>query len=240
MSHTYRFFGDRGQQGDWELRADEIKHLINVLRLNVGEKIELATGRGWVARATITARTKSKIEFTKDSEVFSDLSSDPVILILGSIKPKDMDDVIPALSEIGVDHFIVYQQAETNKKRLNDKKSDRYDRIIESATKQCKRSWSLGLELTSSLEEAVTRAAELTSSKNLFILEPGVSQAFITAEYSGSGGVLVVGGEKGLLKEELAHLAKQAYRQVHIGAHVLRARTAAVVGAAELLAKGRM
>ena len=101
MSHTYRFFADRLSPGLWQLEDEEAQHALKVLRLENEAVIEVMDGRGLVGVGKLSIETKTKV-FAVDV-VESDTPKDQVCrtIILGALKPGDIDDMIAPLVELG-------------------------------------------------------------------------------------------------------------------------------------------
>ena len=53
MSHIYRFFGEKVNDGTWRLADEEVTHAVKVLRLNDGDLVEVMDGRGLTGHGTL-------------------------------------------------------------------------------------------------------------------------------------------------------------------------------------------
>ncbi len=234
MKHCFRFLGVRTSEKAWELSPSEQNHLQKVLRLKEGESFEVCNQRGWIASCTHKVISKSVIELNVTSESFQKYPPFPCHLLLGVIANKDFDEILPALVEIGISSVTVFGQPGIAKNRLN-RKQDRLERIIDSAVKQCKTGWRMGLEVKDSLESALDGFVDQKLAK--FFLDASAEKRLGGLALSGQGALLVVGGEAGLLACEIDTLTNMGFRAAHLGPNILRARTAAVVAPWEILSR---
>lgn len=243
MGHRFRFIGARGGDGTWRLSGEEARHLGKVLRLDVGAEVEVTDGLGaWaLGRVAQLRATEALIEEVGGAQV-EPRPAAPLIMAIGALKPGGVDEILPALTELGVDRLWIFQQAETAKTRLSDKVVERWRRIVTQAVKQCKRSWVPELETFASLEAVAERAGALGPAVRVALAQGGTETllARLAREGTETPVVVVCGGEKGLSPEEEETLRRAGFSEQRLGPHVLRAVTAAVAAAAVVAAaRGR-
>lgn len=234
MAHQYRFFGEKDASGVWKLEDDEAHHAIKVLRLSDGEMVELVDGKGTVVTGRLVLESKSKAALAEASEVFTPKDSFCRCIVLGALKPGDVDDLIAPVVELGADKLIIFHQTDTAQYRTSDSALDRWQRLIRSAVKQSKRPWSVDIASASSLTAALDLTKDLS---HRWILVPGAKDDLISLLPSASSGVgvsILVGGEKGFTQVEQDQALASGYKPVRLGPYVLRARTAAQAAAAFL------
>ncbi len=231
MAHVYRFFGQKDSSGVWRLEDDEAHHAIKVLRLSGGEVVELVDGKGTVVTGRLVLESKSKAVLTEASELFTQKDPFCRCIVLGALKPGDVDDLIAPLVELGADKIIIFHQSDTAQYRTSDSALDRWQRLARSAVKQSKRPW--GVEMTSA--GSLTAALDLTKDvSHHWILLPGAKDDLISllpSASSGRGVSMLIGGEKGFTLAEQDQALASGYKPVRLGPHVLRARTAAQAAA---------
>ena len=104
-------------------------------------------------------------------------------------------------------------------------------RVAVQALKQCHRSWAMEVELPVRLADLVTDRGETAG----FVADPAGETVDLVPV--GGGAFLVVGPEGGFTAAERDLLTMRGWRPVRLGRHLLRAETAAVVGAALLIAR---
>src|SRR5690606_25255452 len=130
-----------------------------------------------------------------------DANATPFAITLGALKPGHIDDLIPFLSEIGLDELHVFMSEGVAKARLGRKQRERWQRIALQSIKQCKRPWALSIHAHAGLPEMLAQVSERFAARGV-LDEHGQS---LTA--SGADSLLLVcGGEKGFSASEAALL----------------------------------
>lgn len=203
------------------LSSDDQHHLERVLRLRDGEIVTCSDGKGtwaecrWVQQSLVI-----------DGDVHSDEKPEPQLsMAISPVKGDRTDLVIEKLVEIGVDRIVVLAPLDRSVVRwAPDKVShvfDRYSRIIRAAAMQSRRVFLPELVGPARLRDVLDQGAVLA--------EPGGDasvESFTT---------LVIGPEGGFSAEERAMSAAS----FDLGPSILRAETAAMVGAARMVAHWR-
>jgi 16S rRNA (uracil1498-N3)-methyltransferase len=241
VAHRFRFLGEKEPAarglGAWLLGEDEARHAAKILRLQVGDEVEVTNGRGdWaVGRIAELKSSGGRV----DAEVERSDPRPPFALgvAVGALKPGDVDDVIPALAEMGVDHVRVFGQDGAAKARLAEKAQARWTRILEQAIKQCKRAWLPELAVFGSVDELIAATAGGAAKRIVLLPSADATLGELLAaggSKAAAGGAveLVIGGEQGFSEREEALLEAGGYRKAALGSYVLRANTAAVAAAA--------
>lgn len=228
-AHRFRFFGERGEDGVWRLVADDAHHLAKVLRLAEGAEVEVANGRGWWAPGRVTAIRGKEVLVAEDELHEVAAAAWPVIFAVGALKPGAVDEILPALTELGVDEVWVFGQEGAAKVRLADKAVERWQRILVAAVKQCKRAWVPELRVFGSIKDMI---AAVPQGVTRVVLSGETERSLLEVGQGARGLVMVAGGEKGLDVAEETTLREAGFTEARIGGHVLRAVTAAVAAAA--------
>jgi 16S rRNA (uracil1498-N3)-methyltransferase len=226
MAHTYRFFAERVSAGQWRFEDEEATHALKVLRLDAGTVIEVMDGRGMVGVGTLSVESKSKVFAVDVVETMT--AQDPVLrcVILGALKPGDLDDLIAPLVELGCDRVIAFRQDDTPRFRVADGARERWQRLVRAAVKQSKRPVLASIDVVDSLEEAL---ALVEKASHKWILLPGAARDLLTVtqELDGvTGMAALIGGEKGFSAREESTAKSAGFLPVRLGPWVLRARTA--------------
>lgn len=213
------------------LDQQEARHASGALRSKCGDRVVLTDGEGSIAGAELTRCVRSDAVAVID-EVITTVPPRPgPTVALGILHTKAMDWAIQKAVEVGVLSFLPL---------LCDRSQGSYDRACErlehwrrvslQALKQCRRAWKMQIHNPVTIVEVVGGR-----------LKPG----YVADQESVVGGcgvspdlsTLVVGPEGGLTAKELAALKGAGWSTVALGPHVLRAETAAIVGAALLTLK---
>lgn len=215
------------------LEAGEARHLTSALRLGVGDAVVLVDGRGTVAPAVLRTASRARVE----AEVVEIRVEPPpahggVAIALGLLDGRAMDWAVQKCVEVGAGRLIpLLAERSQAGRREATMRGDHWRRISLQAIKQCRRSWAMevGEGLSPSELVAQTRA-----------------ECGVLADRAGAGAaalrpaperVLAVGPEGGFSAAEESLFAVAGWQRLSLGPHVLRAETAAVVGAAVLVGR---
>lgn len=232
MAHLYRFFGDRISDSQWQIDVSEYNHIANVLRLSVGQLVEVCNGKGFWAVGRFEKISKREIQVSAEENFFEESKKQLSEIAVGVLKLQSMDAVVPDLVELGVSKIHIFSQQEVAKSRVNEKVMTRWNRIIEGSMKQCKRAWLPELIVHKSLEEFLSYTSYTESYDRFYAFHEGESLVDRIYKSNKHRVVTVIGGEKGMSPDEVQSLKRAGYEEVSVGSHILKAMTAAVACAA--------
>lgn len=226
MSHRFRFFGSFEGGNQAVLDAEETHHVTRVLRLPLGAEVEVTDGEGRIGRGRLSG-FKPLATVDLDALGVEAQPAWPITVALGALKPGDVDEVLPALVELGANHIVLFLQEGSAKHRLTDKALERWQRIVRSAIKQCKTAYTPSL--TAVADIAPWLAATASTTNGTKILTDAASPLCLWNALATNPGplTLVIGGERGLSEEELQQFAQAGFVSAHMGSNILRAVTAA-------------
>lgn len=203
------------------LLDDDAHHLSRVLRLRDGETVTCSDGNGsWVP----CIWNSGDVEIAGDITVV-DAPSPALTVAIAPVKGDRTDLVIEKVVEIGIDHIIVLSPVERSVVRWASNKvpqvMDRYTRIVRSAATQSRRVFLPTVSGPVSLANV--------TGQGVAFAEPGGTAS------ADSVTTLVIGPEGGFSPSEVAIAPALA----DLGPSILRAETAAIVGAARMVAHWR-
>ena len=238
MQHRFRFIGEWQGDGRWTLSGDEALHLSKILRLPLDTAVEVTDGQGRWAHGVIAAISNRDVTVLSVEPHLEPLPQLLLEFAIGALKPGAVDDILPALTELGIDRVHVFHQQDSAKSRLQPKVIERWQRILVQSSKQCKRAWLPQVAQYDSVAHLTMQLAapsEPTTTQKILLRglpgDPGLPR-LLTAK---TGRVVVVaGGEKGLASAEEQALLDSGYQPASLGPFVLRAVTAAVAAAATM------
>lgn len=238
MQHRFRFMGEMQTEGRWALRGDEALHLTKVLRLPVDTAVEVTDGLGRWALGVVGAISGKDVILVTEGSQLEPRHRLSLEFAIGALKPGAVDDILPALTELGIDHIHVFHQQDSAKARLQSKVVERWQRILVQSTKQCKRAWLPEIHQYDSVAdfvEQVASAGGMPPVDKVVLRGAAVDLALPRLMHLKQGRVIVVaGGEKGLSQGEEQTLLAAGYQPASLGPFVLRAVTAAVAAAATM------
>lgn len=229
-----RFFSDApmivGQTA--MITGAEVRHIRNVLRLSVGDRITLFNGKGQEFQAEISNISSDRVDtMILQSSEPSRESFAEIIIAQAFLKEKKMDDLIRPISELGITRWIPFI-AQRSVARPDDKRlASRYERwnsIARESLKQCRRTKMLEIAPLMSFEQ-ILDIGKSCDIKLIFwenASEPIPNQ--------GDRIMAILGPEGGFSHAEIA-MAKQAkFIPVTLGTRILRSETAAIAAASIL------
>lgn len=222
MSHTFRFLGSRTAERTWTLGEDEARHAGKILRLELGTVVEVADGRGSGCTGTITELKKNSAAIRADDEWQVPAPVRKNALAVGALKPAALDELLPHLVEHGIDVIAVFSQPNVAKFRNNPQQVERWQRIVQSSFKQCKRAWLPEILNLPDIETLLQHFAGWSG----YLLEPSAQHQLLDLPSVSTSQVAIVGGELGLTEGEVEAAARAGFQKVALGTNILRAITA--------------
>lgn len=204
-----------------QLSPDDLHHLKKVLRLRDGESVTCSDGKGkW------RVCSWSSDSVTPNGDIQTEPSPTTRLCVaVAPVKGDRTDFVVEKLVEIGVDDIAILAPLERSVVRwAHDKVAhvmDRYQRIAAAAAMQSRRVFLP--ELTGPVSLANLGGSQMA------LAEPGGSAEWAQVT------TVVIGPEGGFSDKELA----TAPTTIDLGPNILRAETAAIVAAAQMVAHWR-
>jgi 16S rRNA (uracil1498-N3)-methyltransferase len=235
------FFVEGLEEAEVELSETDSRHALRSLRLSPGDEVSVADGRGLVARATLVGERGGRAAL-QVGEVSRVARATPTVSVAMAPPRGDrLSWAVQKLGELGVDEVVVMR----TERSVRDVPTDRVEQIVK--------------RLTSVAREAAMQ------SRRPFVMRVRAGQAFGKCIASDDGGVvlvmaqegerglesvrpagppsvrILVGPEGGWTEDELRAARQSGATLWSLGEGVLRTETAAVVGAALVLARyGRL
>ncbi len=200
-----------------------VHQIKNVLKLKVGEAVDLLDGSGSEARGRIEKITASSIEVSiLETKQESKNKMAKIILCCSILKKENFELVVEKATELGVDEIVPLICDKTVKLSVD---VARLNRIAKEATEQSGRS-------TVPTIGEITKFKDLISRKNgpvLFFDRAG--EKITTSNLKGflaKSMVLCIGPEGGWSENELNLAQKNDAKILNLGETVLRGETAAL------------
>jgi 16S rRNA (uracil1498-N3)-methyltransferase len=215
--------------------AHQIK---NVLRMKLGDRLELLTGDSQVHEAKIIGLAKDRIECEIISSAPAD--SEPKIKITlaqGLPKGRKMDLIVEKCVELGVHQIIPLLTERTVGKEA---KLERWRKIAKEAAEQSKRAIIPEIKSLSKFENVLKLKTEFDLSLIPWELEQKTTlKQALTSNYSLppslSSILLLIGPEGGFSQSEVATAVKAGFVSVSLGPRILRTETAGLAALISIL-----
>jgi 16S rRNA (uracil1498-N3)-methyltransferase len=211
--------------------ADEVgHHLARVMRVRLGDRLRLFDGRGQEGTATVVAVRRGEVE-VEVAQVGAGMREPRCALTLAFALPRGgrTEWIFEHGTEVGVRAFQALRCARSAFQLTEDRRL-RWQRLAQAATGQCDRAHVPEVHEVSSFAQFVQRS-DLPDERFIAVLEGeplGAAQS--------SRAVLLVGPEGGFTEEEVTLAVQHGFSPRSLGPLTLRTETAALVGAARLLA----
>jgi 16S rRNA (uracil1498-N3)-methyltransferase len=211
------------ENGSIRIGGEEHRHLV-VARAEVGEAIEVFDGKGnvWAAVVESIGKREAVARITESRKAEAERIE--VILGLAMIRVGAFELALEKAVEVGVSRIVPFMASRSNPAPGN--RHDRWLRILVEAAKQSKHYYLPVLDLPRTFDETISIAA---ASKIMFAEREGGP---LRPALSGPPVLYLVGPEGGWTDAEMAEARKAGFRLVSLGASILKAETAAIVGGA--------
>ncbi len=221
-------FGDRVT-----LSEQESYHIARVLRLQKDTQIELIDGLGGLFTAVIVdvgrnvaCRIVGQREMVVDTEKVS------LWVGQGLLKGKKMDTPIQQCTELGVARLTPFVSSRCQGRpdeMQGRKKSERWERIVVSACKQCGRAQPMEIDEVIDFSAMLALANQDSGLLRLVFWEEEEKvhlHEVMTADQAIGGVCILLGPEGGFSRSEMAVAKDLGWQTVSLGSCILRAETA--------------
>lgn len=235
----YKFFVQEKQieNNKISINNDDVNHIKNVLRLNIGEQLEISnsdTGESFVCKILDFENSRVNCEII---EKIADVSETNINLhiLQGLPKSDKMEFIIQKCTELGVKEFtpVLFNRCIVKLNGKDEqKKIERWQKISEVAAKQSKRDIVPKINNVIKLDKIIERIKQY----DIIIVayeeekENGIKQELqkINGKENLKIGILI-GPEGGIEKEEIEQLKEAGAKIVTLGKRILRTETAPIV-----------
>jgi 16S rRNA (uracil1498-N3)-methyltransferase len=221
------------------LGSNAVRHVAQVLRMQVGDPLQLFDGSGGEHAAIIRAigRGRVEVEVGAASRISRE-SPLAVMLLQGCARGEKMDFILQKATELGVFRVIPVLTARSGVQldaAAARKRHAHWQGVIASACEQCGRNTLPQLDALSTLATALT----LTTGVRLLLAPDDAAPtlpALITqhAAQIATGVSLLVGPEGGLSSAEIQQAQRAGYLPCRLGPRILRTETAGIAALTSL------
>ena len=229
----HRFFTDKGNISSnfILLQGSDVSHIRKVLRLKVGDQIEVLDGEGSLYLVNLTDISINSIKGEiLSSEQINTESRLMVHLGQSLIKGGGFDIILKKSVELGVNFISPLITERTVVKSGSDKKLSRWKKIIEESSKQCGRS---------SIPEISNKITDLdifcqkTKNSDLKLIfweiEKNKGLRDINPKIIPRSASVLIGPEGGFTAKEVEKARSYGFLSLGLGPRIFRAETAPLV-----------
>jgi 16S rRNA (uracil1498-N3)-methyltransferase len=241
-----RWMADEVTGNTAALVGEHAAHLARVLRAEVGQEFDIATGEE-VRRGTITTISYDRIEFALGAKQHLTLRSGApkITLALAIFKFDRMDWAIEKCTEIGVARIIpvIARRTDAHLASAAVKRRERWQRIVRQASEQSRRPAPPEIAAPVKLKDLggdsvlAAKALRVVLAESLAGSEGDTRLGEILQSHSSvveaeDEVTLAVGPEGGWADGELSWFYEAGWIAASLGETILRAETAAIVATA--------
>ena len=202
----------------------EEHHHLAVARVETGEAIEIFDGKGnvWTALVESSSKRETLVRVKESRKAARDPRE--VILALAIIRIAAFELALEKAVEIGITRIVPFTANRSN--LAPGHRHDRWGRILIEAAKQSKHYYVPVLDEPKTFEQVLS----LPAASRIVFAESGGGP--LKPALKGSPVLYLIGPEGGWTDRELAAARDARFDAVSLGASILKAETAAIVGGA--------
>jgi len=228
------------------LVGEHAAHLARVLRAEVGQEFDIATGEE-VRRGTITTVSYDRVEFALDTKPYHGRRPKPkpfdapqITLALAIFKFDRMEWAIEKCTEIGVARIVpvIARRSDAHLAAAAVKRQERWRRIVRQASEQSRRSAPPEVAAPVKVRDLAAPGVLPGGALTRVVLAESLAESEEDTrlgdilESQPTEVALAVGPEGGWADEELAWFREEGWAAASLGGTILRAETAAIVATA--------
>jgi len=215
------------------IEGDEFAHLTHVMRKGMHDVIRVVDGAGNMYDVVITQLAARSVTCTINAHYIRAHEADRTVVLGAAILKHgaSFDFLVEKATEIGVSEVVPLLTERTIPRHA---KNDRWQKLALAAMKQSQRCFLPPVRPLTTLHEFL-RTADNSSLK--FIPHEKVTEPLFrdVVPTEVRKAIIVIGPEGGFTDEEIAAAGSAGFLSVSLGPRRLRAETAAVVAAAQIL-----
>ena len=229
-----RFHVPEVHVGSLTLPPEPSHHAKNVLRLKVGDAVELFDDAGEVGQGIISDLSSNLVIVKVETQAHASGATVDVHIASAVPKASRADWMIEKLSELGVSRFTPLATERSVVLPEGSGKRDRWIRLAEEAARQSGRSGMMKIDLLTRLDQVVDAGVGVYCATE----QAARPIAEVIAALQVTPVRILIGPEGGWTDKELKLLQARDWRPASLGSTVLRVETAALVAATLALAPG--
>ncbi len=251
-----RFFVPPENVGEKSIVIDDrsdLHHMVKVLRLSVGDEIDISDSQEWEYRAELSYIGQDEAEAViLDKQRFSTEPRIKVTLFQGMPKQGKMELIVQKTVELGVGRIVPVFMARSvvTDNGKTEKKVKRWQKVADEAVKQCKRGLIPKVHTPVKTRDVIEAFGDFGLVLFPYENEDGVtikdvlreiSAGGTAADGSGSGPAdirniaVIIGPEGGFSREEAEAIVAAGGRSVSLGRTTLRTETAGLAAIAMIM-----
>ncbi|RYY50116.1 MAG: 16S rRNA (uracil(1498)-N(3))-methyltransferase [Chitinophagaceae bacterium] len=217
------------------LEEDTSKHVVQVLRMKVGEQLRLTDGNGSIYTCAIADdhRKKTAVEVIGRESIAEQKPS--ITIAISPVKNNSRFEwFLEKATEIGVRVIVPLICERTEKQQL---KTDRLQGILTSAMLQSQQAWLPQLMQPIKCKEYIKASNKAAGGQRFIAHCEELEKTALSSIGITSDAVILIGPEGDFSSNEIAFALAEGFQPVSLGATRLRTETAGMVAAVLLSPK---
>lgn len=234
MQLPYFYFPAITNQSNYVLDEDTSKHIVQVLRMQNGEQLQLTDGKGNLLTCIITDNHKKHCAVAEQKREHSPKSESNITIAISPLKNNSRFEwFLEKATELGVGSIVPIICKRTEKQHI---KIERLQNILVSAMLQSRQAWLPKFAMPISFEKYLDTA----QSEKKYIAhcaDDNRKQPLISLINKKAGAhLLLIGPEGDFSNEEIELASAKGFESVSLGNTRLRTETAGIAAAVILTA----
>lgn len=216
---------DKEYSNTFTLNEDDSYHIIKVMRYKINDLIEVVSKDNmYICKITELGKN---VKCEVNEKVLSKVTNIPNVTIAQSlVKEQKMDYILQKSTELGVNKIIPIKTIRSIVKIENDnKKVDRWQKIVKEASEQSKRLDIPTIEKPININELAALQYDYKILCSVNETSINIKKALQNVKYSDTI-LIVIGPEGGFDKKEEQVLIDSGFISTSLGTRVLRTETA--------------
>ncbi len=231
----FYFSGDESLQ-ELTLDEDTSRHMVQVLRMKEGDRLQLTNGKGSIFISSIREAHKKHCIVKVEDHIAINAPSYRTIMGVSLIKNSSRFEwFLEKATEIGISEIVPLICSRTEKEKF---RFDRFQNIITSAMVQSRQAWlpilhqPIAFQLLFAMEDVVNAPQKFIAH----CMEGEKQPLAGLARKADGSSILLIGPEGDFDEDEVAFAIQNNFKAVSLGETRLRTETAGMVGAVLLRA----
>lgn len=213
-----------------QLQEDTAKHVVQVLRMQHGDEIDLTDGKGTHAHAVINQVQKKQCTVLVNNAHKHEYEQISLHLAVAFTKNSSRNEwILEKVTELGVTSIIPLQTTRSEREKF---RYDRWHNILVSAMLQSQQYYLPQLKQLSALDVLVAAHGATEQKLLAHCMDNTARQPISEAMKKDKETLLLIGPEGDFTEEEVKTLTSKGYIGISMGTNRLRTETAAVTACA--------
>ena len=182
---------------------EDIKHILKVLRLDIGDEVEIvdSTKKEYIMKIVDISSNNISLEIVNGVDIQRE-DKVKVLLYQGIPKGSKLEDICKNTTQAGIYKIVPVRFKRCVAIEVNEKKAERLQKIIDESAKQCKRTEIPKINVALSFDEMIKDIQKIG---------------------------IIIGPEGGIDEKELEEMKKNSVEVLSLGNRILRTEIAPII-----------